>query len=152
MDLSQAIREALENQVLEHEPGQAALVLRDAVSQEGPEAVAGGLVDAAAIALRRMVAETDEAYDQEELLERLAFDGAVPADSIDILGQFLGLAASTAGGLRPPVDPVVAEVGAERSLFGAWLATLTAIRVVAISLERTEADVADDVVTALAQM
>ena len=31
----------------------------------------------------------------------------------------------------------------------AWLAVLTAIRIVAISLERTEADVADDVVTAL---
>ena len=149
MDLSQAIREALENQVLEHEPGQAALIIRDAVAQEGAEAVAGGLVDAAAVALRRMVAETDAAYDQAELLERLAFDGVVAADSLDLLGGFLVLAAATAGGVRPSVDPIVAEVGAERALFGAWLAALTAIRIVAISLERTEADVADDVVTAL---
>jgi hypothetical protein len=149
MDLSQAIREALENQVLEHEPGQAALIIRDAVAQEGAEAVASGLVDAAAVALRRMVAETDAAYDQAELLERLAFDGVVAADSLDLLGGFLVLAAATAGGVRPSVDPIVAEVGAERALFGAWLAALTAIRIVAISLERTEADVADDVVTAL---
>lgn len=149
MDLSQAISEALENQVMEHEPGRAALVLRDAVAQEGPEAVAGGLVDAAAMALRRMVAETDEAYDQDELLERLAFDGAVPADSVGLLGRFLAMAAATAGGLRPPVDPIVREIGAERAMFGAWLAALTAIRVVAISLERTEADVADEVVAAL---
>lgn len=149
MDLSQAIREALENQVLEHEPGQAALAIRDAVNQAGPEAVAGALVDAAAIAFRRMVAETDEAYDQDDLLERLAFDGAVPADSIGVLGRFLVMAAATAGGVRPAVDPVMAELGAERALFGAWLAALTAIRIVAISLERTEADVADDVVAAL---
>jgi hypothetical protein len=152
MDLSQAIREALENQVLEHEPGRAALVLRDAVAQDGAEAVAGGLVDAAAIALRRMVAETGEAYDQEELLERLAFDGAVPVDSVGVLGRFLGMAAATAGGLRPRVDPVIAEVGAERGLFGAWLAALTAVRIVAISLERTEADVAEDVVVTLGEL
>jgi hypothetical protein len=152
MDLSQAIREALEYQVLEHEPGHAALVIRDAVSQAGPEAVAGGLVDAAAVALRRLVAETDEAYDQDELLERLAFDGAVPPDSIGVLGRFLVMAAATAGGVRPAVDPVVEELGPERALFGAWLTALTVIRIVAISLERTEADVAEDVVAAIGEL
>jgi hypothetical protein len=149
MELVQAIREALENQVFEHEPGQAALVLRKAVADAGPEAVASALLDAAAVALRRMVAETDEAFDQEELLDRLALDGAVPADSVDVLRRMLGLAAATAGGIRPPTDPVVAELGAERALFGAWLTTLTAIRVVAINLDRTETDVVEEVVGVL---
>jgi hypothetical protein len=149
MDLVQAIREALENQVFEHEPGQAALVLRKAVADAGPEAVAGALLDVAAVALRRMVAETDEAFGQEELLERLAFDGAVPADSIEVLRRMLALAAATAGGIRPPVDSAVADLGAERALFGAWLTTLTAIRVVAISLDRTETDVTEEVIGAL---
>jgi hypothetical protein len=61
MEVDTAVREALEVQVFEHEPGQAALGLRDAVGELGPKAVAGGLLDAAAVALRRMVAETDEA-------------------------------------------------------------------------------------------
>ncbi len=149
MELPQVIREALETQVIEHEPGRAALVLRDAVSELGAEAVAGGLLDGAAVALRRMVAETDEAYDQDELLERLAVDGAVAPDSLDTLGHMLTMAAATAGGVRPSVDPVVEQLGAERTLFGAWLALLATIRIVAMSLERTEVDVTEEVVTVL---
>ncbi|HLM63988.1 MAG TPA: hypothetical protein VK306_06790 [Acidimicrobiales bacterium] len=149
MDVGQAVRDALENQVFEHEPGRAALVLRDAVASFGPEAVAGSLLDAAAVALRRMVAETDEAFDLDELIERLALDGAVPADNVDVLRLMLTLAAATAGGVRPSVDPSIAELGAERGLFGAWLTTLAVIRIVAISLERTEADVTEDVLVVL---
>lgn len=149
MDVAQAVRDALERQVFEHEPGQAALVLRDAVGELGPEAVAAGLLDAAAVALRRMVAETDEAFDQDELLERLAIDGAVPKENVEVLGHMLTLAAATAGGIRPSVTPAVEALGAERALFGAWLATLSAIRIVAMNLERTETDVTDELVTAL---
>ena len=149
MELAQAIRDALEHQVFEHEPGQAALSLRDGINEHGPEAVAGGLLDAAAVALRRMVAETDEAYDLDELLERLTIDGAVPADNVQVLGGMLTLAGATAGGIRPSVDPLIAELGPERALFGAWLAALATIRIVAISLERTEADVTEEVLTAL---
>src|ERR687898_1339279 len=149
MLLHAVVRDALETQVLEHEPGQAALVLRDAIGELGPEAVAGGLLDGAAVALRRMVAETDEAFDLDELLERLAVDGAVAPDSLDTLGHMLTMAAATAGGVRPSVDPVVEQLGAERALFGAWLTLLATIRIVAISLERTEVDVTDEIVTVL---
>jgi hypothetical protein len=149
MDLPHALREAIETQVIEHEPAQAALVLRNAVADLGADEVTGGLLDSAAVALRRMVAETDEAFDQVELLDRLALDGAVPADNIDILARMLTLAAATAGGVRPPVEGVVAELGPERALFGAWLTTLAVIRVVSIALERTEVDVAADVVAAV---
>jgi hypothetical protein len=149
MDLPQALREAIETQVIEHEPAEAALVLRNAVAEVGAEEVTAGLLDSAAVALRRLVAETDEAYDQVELLDRLALDGAVPADNIDILARMLTLAAATAGGVRPPVDGVVAELGAERALFGAWLTTLAVIRVVSISLGRTEVDVAEEVLAAV---
>lgn len=149
MDLPQALRDAIELQVMEHEPAQAALVLRNAVETLGPEEVTGGLLDAAAVALRRMVAETDEALDQVEMLDRLALDGAVPADNIDLLARMVTLAASTAGGVRPPVEGVVAELGADRALFGAWLTMLSVIRIVAIGLERTEVDVADEIVAAV---
>jgi hypothetical protein len=149
MEVEAAVREALEVQVLEHEPGQAALTLRDAVARLGPEAVAGGLLDAAAVALRRLVAETDEAIDLDELLERMAVDGAVAPDSVDVLARMMTAAAATAGGIRPPADPVVADLGAERALFGAWLALLSIVRIVALSLERTEADVAEEIVSAL---
>ena len=149
MDLPHALRDAIETQVIEHEPAQAALVLRNAVTELGAEEVTAGLLDSAAVALRRMVSETEEAYEQVELLDRLALDGAVPADNIDILARMLTLAASTAGGVRPPIDGVVAELGAERALFGAWLTTLAVIRVVSISLERTEAEVAEEIATAV---
>ena len=135
MDLPHALREALETQVIEHEPAQAALVLRNAVADLGPEEVTGGLLDAAAVALRHYVAETDEAYEQVELLDRLA--------------RMLTLAASTAGGVRPPVEGLVAELGAERALFGAWLTTLAVIRVVSISLARTEVEIAEEIAEAV---
>jgi hypothetical protein len=73
----------------------------------------------------------------------------VPADNIDLLARMLTLAASTAGGVRPPVEGVVAELGPERALFGAWLTTLSVIRIVAIGLERTEVDVAEEMITAV---
>jgi hypothetical protein len=149
MDLPQALREAIETQVMEHEPAQAALVLRNAVAEHGPADVTGGLLDAAAVALRRLVTETDEVFDQVELLDQLALDGAVPADNIDILARMLTMAASTAGGVRPPVEGAVAELGAERALFGAWLTTLSVIRVVATSLERTEGDIAEEIIAAV---
>lgn len=149
MDLNEALREAFEIQVIEHEPAQAAVVLRQAVDDRGAVAVADGLLDAAAVALRRRVAETDEALALDELIERLTLDGAVPADSADLLRQMLLMAAATAGGLRPTVQEFIDQLGAERVLSGAWLAALAAVRVVALSLERTEAEVVDEILGVL---
>lgn len=149
MDLTDALREALEAQVLDHEPTQAAMVLRGAVEGLGPIEVADGLLDSAAVALRQMVDETDEALPLDDLIERLTVDGAVPGDSGAMLAHMLTLAAATAGGIRASAQATVEEIGAERALSGAWLATLAAIRVVAISLERTEADIVDDILRTL---
>jgi hypothetical protein len=147
MELPALIREAIETQVMEHEPAQAAQVIEAGVRDLGPVAVAGGLIDAAAVALRRLVADTDEAFERADLLAQLALDGAVPGEHVELLGELLTHAAATAGGVRPPVEPLLAQLGAQRLLFGAWLATLTAIKLVAISLERTEVDVADEVLS-----
>lgn len=149
MELPEALRDALETQVIEHEPAQAALTLRGAVDELGPVEVADGLLDAAAIALRRRVADTDEALPLDELIERLTLDGAVPSDSNELLRHMLTLAAATAGGLRPTVQDLLDQLGSERVLSAAWLATLAAIRVVAISLERTEADIVDEILGVL---
>jgi hypothetical protein len=64
----------------------------------------------------------------------------------------LTVAAATAGGVRPSVDPIVGALGPERALFGAWLATLSSIRVVAISLERTEADITEELLTVVGEL
>ncbi len=149
MELSEVVREALETQVLEGEPERAAAVLGRGVEEHGPEAIAGALLDAAAIALRRMVAETDEAYDQAALLAQLALDGAVPEHRLELLTATITAAAATAGGIRPPVDALAQRLGQQDLLFGAWLALLTVLKVTAISLERTEAEISEDVIAAV---
>lgn len=149
MELAESLREAFEAQVLDHEPAQAALVLRNAVADAGPVEVADGLLDAAAVALRRMVAETDEALLLDELIERLTLDGAVPADSAGLLAHMLTMAAATAGGIRPTVQTAIDQIGAERAMSGAWLAALATVRLVAITLEVTESDIVEDILHAL---
>lgn len=149
MDLSQIVREALELQVLEQDPEQAATVLGTGVGEHGAVAVAGALIDAGAIALRSMVSTTNEAYDQAELLSQLALDGAVPEHRLELLGRMLAAAAATAGGIRPPVDALGRELGDQDLLFGAWLALLTALRVTATTIEDTEAAVLDEITAAI---
>jgi hypothetical protein len=149
MALVDSLREALEAQVLDREATQAAQVLRDAVQEWGAVEVADGLLDSAAVALRRMVAETDEALLLDEVVEELTLNGTVPDDSADLLGHMLTQAAATAGGVRSTVQKIVDQIGPERVMWGAWLATLSTIRVVAIRLERTESDVVDELLLAL---
>ena len=149
MELAEALREAFEAQVLDHEPAQAALALRGAVGELGPADVADGLLDSAAVALRRMVSETDESLMLDELIDRLTLDGAVPSDSAGLLAHMLTMAAATAGGIRPSAKTAIDQIGPERAMSGAWLAALAAVRLVAITLEVTESEVVEDILHAL---
>jgi hypothetical protein len=145
MDIAIALREALELQVLEEEPEQAATVLGRAVAAHGAAPVATALLDAGAVALRRMVALTDEALDLAELLSRLALDGAVPEHRLELLTEILTAAAATAGGIRPPVEALHQRLGEQDLLFGAWLGLLTALRVASLTMEITETELLEDV-------
>lgn len=148
MDLPVVLREALERQVLDQEPEQAATTIGTAVAEHGAVAVAAVLLDAAALALRRMVAVTDEALDLAELLTRLALDGAVPEHRLELLTEVLTASAATAGGIRPSVDALQQRLGDQDLLFGAWLGLLTTLRVVALAVESTEAELVEDLAAA----
>jgi len=148
MDLPVMLREALELQILEQEPEKAAAVIGSGVADHGPSAVAQVLLEANALAFRRMVAITDEALDLAELLTRLALDGAVPEHRLELLTDVLTAAAATAGGVRPSVDALHARLGEQDLLFGAWLGLLTGLRVTSLAIEITEAEILEDVLLA----
>jgi hypothetical protein len=148
MELPVMLREALELQVLEQEPERAATVLGTGVSEHGPAVVAQTLLEATAVAFRRMVSVTDEAYDLAELLTQLALDGAVPEHRLELLTEILTTAAATAGGIRPSVDALQGRLGDQDLLFGAWLGTLTALRVASLAIEVTEPELLEDVLLA----
>src|SRR3546814_12776361 len=138
MDLPVMLREALELQILEQEPERAAAVIGTGVSEHGAGPVASVLLEASAIALRRMVAVTDEAFDLAELLAQLALDGAVPEHRLELLTDIPTAAGATAGGIRPSVDVLPPRPGAQAILFGAWLGLLTTPRVPPLSPQSTE--------------
>lgn len=142
------LREALELQILEQDPEAAAGVLGTGVSEHGATQVAEVLLEATAVALRRMVAITDEAFDLAELLTKLALDGAVPEHRLELLTEILTAAAATAGGIRPSIDALARRLGEQDLLFGAWLGTLVGLRVVAMATEVTEAELTEDVLLA----
>lgn len=144
MELNEAIREALELQVLEDSPEPAAATIGTAVVEHGPPAVAAVLLDAAGVVLRRMVSTTEEAFDLAELLAQLALDGAVPEHRLELLSDILTASAAIAGGIRPPVEALHARLGDQDLLFGAWLGLLTAIRVASIAVEITETELLED--------
>ena len=79
------LREALELQVLEQDPEQAAGAVGKGVVEHGASPVAAVLLEATALAFRRMVSITDEALDLPDLLARLALDGAVPEHRLELL-------------------------------------------------------------------
>lgn len=142
------LREALELQILEQDPEQAAATVGKGVGEHGASAVAGVLLEAAAVAFRRMVAITDDALDLAELLTTLALDGAVPEHRLELLTDVLTAAAATAGGIRPSVDALHARLGEQDLLFGAWLGLLTGLRVASMAVEATESEVLEDVLLA----
>lgn len=145
MDLPVMLREALELQILEQAPEQAATTIGTGVSEHGASAVAGVLLEATAVAFRRMVSITDEALDLAELLTRLALDGAVPEHRLELLTDVLTAAAATAGGIRPSVDALHTRLGEQDLLFGAWLGLLTGLRVASLVIEATESELVEDV-------
>lgn len=148
MDLPAMLREALELQILEQDPERAAATIGRGVADHGPSAVAQMLLEATALAFRRMVAITDDALDLAELLTRLALDGAVPEHRLELLTDILTAAAATAGGIRPSVDALHTRLGEQDLLFGAWLGLLTGLRVTSLAIEVTEAEVLEDVLLA----
>lgn len=142
------LREALELQILEQEPEAAATTIGTGVAEHGATAVAAVLLEATAVAFRRMVAITDEAFDLAELLTRLALDGAVPEHRLELLTEILTAAAATAGGVRPSIDALQGRLGEQDLLFGAWLGTLTGLRVASLAVEVTEPELLEDVLLA----
>lgn len=149
MDLHEQIREALELQAIEADGPGAAQVLQSAILEHTGVAVGDALLDAAAVALRRMVLETEETMVAPELMTRLALDGTVPEDRIELLLTTMTMAAATAGGIRPSVEALIGGEGLEDAMFGLWLGLLTIMRVVAMALDMTEAELVEDVLIAL---
>lgn len=148
MELPVMLREALELQILELDPEQAAATIGTGVAEHGAPMVAQLLLEATAIAFRRMVSVTDEAFDLAELLTKLALDGAVPEHRLELLTDILTAAGATAGGIRPSVDALHARLGDQDLLFGAWLGALTGLRVASLAMEVTEPELLEDVLLA----
>lgn len=149
MELHEQLREALELQVIETDGRASAEVLQRAILEHTAVGVGDGLLDATAVVLRRVVLETESALVAPDLLSRLALDGAVPEERIELLTDTLLMAAATAGGIRPSVEALITRVGVEDAMFGLWLGMLTAIKVSAMILDLTEAELVEDVLNSL---
>ncbi len=142
------LREALELQILEQAPEDAATVIGSGVAEHGAAIVAQVLLEATAVGFRRMVSITDEAFDLADLLTQLALDGAVPEHRLELLTEILTAAAATAGGIRPSVEAMQRRLGEQDLLFGAWLGLLTGLRVASLAIEVTETELLEDVLLA----
>lgn len=149
MELHDQLREALELQAFEADGPGAAQTLQAAILEHTATDVGDALLDAAAVALRRMVLETHETMVAPELMSRLALDGTLPEDRLELLTDTMTMAAATAGGIRPSVEALITREGVEDAMFGLWLGLLTILRVVAIALDCTEAELVEDVLVAL---
>lgn len=149
MELHEQMREALELQVIEADGQEAAKVVQNAIMEHTAVTVGDALLDAGAIVLRRMVTETEEALVLPDLLSRLALDGAVPEERIELLTDTMTMAAATAGGVRPSVEALITREGVENAMFGLWLGLLTTIKVSAMVLDNTEAELVEELIHAL---
>lgn len=149
MELHEQLREALELQAIEADGEGAAQMLQNAILEHTAVEVGDALLDAGATVLRRMVLETEQALVAPDLISRLALDGAVPDERIELLTDTLQMTAATAGGIRPSVEALITREGVENAMFGLWLALLTSVRVTAMVLDLTEAELVEDVIIAL---
>lgn len=144
MELHAQLREALERQVIEADQRGSAETLEAAILGFGAVEVGDALLDASAIALRQMVRETEESLVAPDLISRLAVDGAIPNEHLELLSDTLLMGAATAGGIRPSVEALITRVGVQAAMFGLWLGLLTTIRVTAMVLDRSEAELVED--------
>ena len=149
MELHQQLREALELQTIDADGRAAAQVLQAAIMEHSAVEVGDALLDAGAVVLRRMVLETEQALVAPDLLSQLALDGTVPEERIELLTDTMTMAAATAGGIRPSVEALITREGVEDAMFGLWLGLLTIIRVTAIVVDHTEAELVEDVLNSL---
>ncbi len=149
MELHEQLREALELQAIEADGEGAAQMLQNAILEHTAVEVGDALLDAGATVLRRMVLETEQALVAPDLISRLALDGAVPEERIELLTDTLQMTAATAGGIRPSVEALITREGVENAMFGLWLALLTSVRVTAMVLDLTEAELVEDLLIAL---
>jgi hypothetical protein len=149
MELHDQLREALELQAVEADGRAAAEVLQAAIMEHTAVEVGDALLDVAAVVLRRMVVETEAALVAPDLLSQLALDGAVPEERIELLTDTMTMAAATAGGIRPSVEALITREGVNDAMFGLWLGLLTCIRVTAMVLDQTEAELVEDVLHSL---
>lgn len=149
MELHEQLREAIELQIIEADGQEAAQVLQNAIMEHTAVTVGDALLDAGAIVLRRMVLETEEALVAPDLLSRLALDGAVPQERIELLTDTMTMAAATAGGIRPSVEALITREGVENAMFGLWLGLLTVLKVAAMVLDNTEVELVEELVHTL---
>ena len=94
MELHEQLREALELQVIEADGPGAAQVLQAAILDRTAVDVGDHMLDAAAVALRRMVLETNETMVAADLMARLALDGTLPDERIELLTDAVLMAAA----------------------------------------------------------
>lgn len=144
MELHDTIREALELQAIDGDGPAAAKQLETAILEFGAVPVGDSLLDAGAVVLRRMVLETEQALVAPDLLSRLALDGAVPEDRIELLTDTMLMAAATAGGIRPSVEALITREGVQDAMFGLWLGLLTVVKVAGMVIDQTEAEVVEE--------
>lgn len=149
MEIHEQLRESLELQVIEGDGPAAANRLQQAIMDHTAVVVGDMLLDAGAVVLRRMVLETEQALIAPDLLSRLALDGAVPEERIELLTDTMLMAAATAGGIRPSVEALITREGVQDAMFGLWLGLLTIIKVTAMVLDQTEAELVEDVLNSL---
>lgn len=149
MELHEQLREALELQAIEADGEAAAKMIQAAIMEHTAVEVGDALLDAGAVVLRRMVLETEQALVAPDLLSRLALDGAVPEERIELLTDTMTMAAATAGGIRPSVEALITREGVENAMFGLWLGLLTVVRVAAMVLDQTEAELVEELLHSL---
>ena len=90
------------------------------------------LLSLGALALRRQITHSrfpSRHVELSVLLARLDAEGNIPWDvGLQMLGDVIVWAASTAGGVRPPLQPLLDQYRDESLVAAAWIASATSLR------------------------